>query len=785
MTIELSASQNETGKKMIESINNSLKSFDREDLFFTSLKKPSEKFEISIEEIGDLKYPLSGKIIQSIIKKSRLAPFGWRDQTVVDTKVRNVWEISSEQIKISEKSFQEIIEPSLEKIRTDLGLADEGKLIAKLHNLLIYEKGQFFSSHQDTEKTDDMVGTMIILLPSLFKGGTLVVDHQGNRKSFHPPQKKEDKLNIVAFYADCFHKIKKVTSGYRVALTYNLLFRPDSLPTLKVKNNPEVNNPKLMTVVKKYFSKPDPQPALQADTGVDDARHPSWLVVLLNHQYSQKNLNWLHLKGTDRMKVRQLLTVADKLELDAYLALADIHESWSTDTDDSFDNYKEHFYSDEEEEFEENEFEENEAPEVLELGELFDENYSLNHWIDRDGKKLNLREHIVPKEMFCWTKAHDYLKPFRSDYEGYMGNYGNTMDYWYHRAALVLWPKKIREKSLFVIDPSFFFEKVKKVLLKDLNTGLPLVKNVLNQKSLLRSIGTDRSTSVLEVAVLVQDKKIAGQLLSEFDLRMVLEANFRSLSYLIDTYGEDWSIELLKTWSKAEYFYSKKEILGINKLCECLKTRDRVIHWILNHQLSLFFKNNKEHEKKASQVEIKNQKISFTKRIHEFLRAFSIVKKEDFLNLLLKHLLGLKKIYSAMDKAKLVLGIPKKRFFEKFKKALSDSIVSKLEDFVSKERLPGDLSIPDEVPCSCSDCGILKKFLKSHNDEYIWPLAKQRRRHIHEIIDGMDVEVTHVTKKQGSPYKLILSKNQNYFTRETKRKKEAGNYLTRISQEIF
>ena len=33
------------------------------------------------------------------------------------------------------------------------------------------------------------------------------------------------------------------------------------------------------------------------------------------------------------------------------------------------------------------------------------------------------------------------LTPYASEYEGYMGNYGNTMDRWYRRAALVVWPQ--------------------------------------------------------------------------------------------------------------------------------------------------------------------------------------------------------------------------------------------------------------------------------------------------------------------------------------------------------
>jgi hypothetical protein len=33
------------------------------------------------------------------------------------------------------------------------------------------------------------------------------------------------------------------------------------------------------------------------------------------------------------------------------------------------------------------------------------------------------------------------LDPFKSEHEGYQGNYGNTVDRWYHRAAFVMWPR--------------------------------------------------------------------------------------------------------------------------------------------------------------------------------------------------------------------------------------------------------------------------------------------------------------------------------------------------------
>jgi hypothetical protein len=47
-----------------------------------------------------------------------------------------------------------------------------------------------------------------------------------------------------------------------------------------------------------------------------------------------------------------------------------------------------------------------------------------------------------------------------------------------------------------------------------------------------------------------------------------------------------------------------------------------------------------------------------------------------------------------------------------------------------------------------------------------WPLAKQRRQHVHSRIDGAELPVTHVTRRQGRPYTLVLTKADALFARE-------------------
>jgi len=48
----------------------------------------------------------------------------------------------------------------------------------------------------------------------------------------------------------------------------------------------------------------------------------------------------------------------------------------------------------------------------------------------------------VPDEQVCASTPSADLKPYDSEYTGYMGNYGNTVDRWYRRAAVVVWPQQ-------------------------------------------------------------------------------------------------------------------------------------------------------------------------------------------------------------------------------------------------------------------------------------------------------------------------------------------------------
>ena len=102
--------------------------------------------------------------------------------------------------------MDETLAPQLDRIRRDLGLPDGCQLKAQLHNMLVYAPGQFFAPHQDSEKTDDMIGTLVMSLPSRFTGGAMSIEHHGAKMRVGGSEKS---LTFIAFYADCHHEVRR------------------------------------------------------------------------------------------------------------------------------------------------------------------------------------------------------------------------------------------------------------------------------------------------------------------------------------------------------------------------------------------------------------------------------------------------------------------------------------------------------------------------------------------------------------------------------------------------
>ena len=188
--------------------------------FSAQILAPADALQVEVDGVGAVHPPVRAPLAKKLIAAARPAMFGRGEQTLTDTTVRDTWEITSDLVTLSGPAWETTLGAVLDDVRDELGLPPTTKLRAELHAMLVYGKGQFFLPHQDSEKADAMVGTLVVSLPSAHTGGELVVEHGGRSVTYRVLR---EKLSFVAFYADCRHEVKPVRSGYRVTLTFNLL----------------------------------------------------------------------------------------------------------------------------------------------------------------------------------------------------------------------------------------------------------------------------------------------------------------------------------------------------------------------------------------------------------------------------------------------------------------------------------------------------------------------------------------------------------------------------------
>ena len=282
-----------------------------------------DDLHLEVRGVGPLQLPVSKEHARQLIPPARPARYGLGEHTLLDARVRDTWEIPRSRMKIDQRRWNRTLLPVLDSLRADLGLPEECRLKAELHSMLVYAPGQFFVPHQDSEKADGMVGSLVVTLPGVFKGGTLVVEQGGERATYRA---SKDRLSFVAFYADCRHEVRPVRSGHRIVLTYNLLLVGDTTATSVPAASPETVDA-LAACLHEHFTTPVPSPGRRHSGGSGNA--PNRLVYLLDHEYTPRALSWARLKGRDATRVRTLLAAAERADCEVVLALAHIHETWS------------------------------------------------------------------------------------------------------------------------------------------------------------------------------------------------------------------------------------------------------------------------------------------------------------------------------------------------------------------------------------------------------------------------------------------------------------------------
>ncbi|WP_339057830.1 2OG-Fe(II) oxygenase [Candidatus Regiella endosymbiont of Tuberolachnus salignus] len=707
--------------------------------FYAEHTLDPQVFSIEVQGLGHISMPLDVHVVECLLKISSPAKFGLREKTLLDKKVRDTHEIPADQLRITYD--REIMHNMLEGMRSTLGLPENAVLTPHLHNMLIYTPGQFFKAHQDSEKIDGMIATLIVVLPSAHIGGDLIITHAGQQYRFTSENLADQTLKCIVFYADCQHEIEKIKQGYRLALTYNVVLEPAQL--LPFQEEKYVNK-NLEQALGDYFS-----------SRINQGNTPIKLGYFLDHSYTEHSLRWDLLKGADYQNAQAFRHAARKLGLIPHLALADIHESWAA-------------YGDEND---------------PEPEELVDGDTTLVYWLDTENRPMSYGDNYFSDDEICWTKESQKEDLSDSQYEGWMGNYGNTIDYWYRRAAIVLWREADNISMCFILDYDQALADIVSLTQKP-GCAEPII-DMINQAGRFLYHRRQQEAqekyfiSFTQIAVYLQSEELACTLLKEFSISVSgKESGLEALIKLQNVYGIAWCLRLLETWqARDQEDYHRRATtqiqLDIDKLIHNFITQGgdmQLAVFLVRYHVEAIIRMDKRPLTPVECMKSLNRRITALTKI---MYACDVVVDHVATEKIVRHVISHVQLYPELELADLVLNLQKKRTnnLSSAYSLLQMHVEKGIHEELNKGlRSKDDWSLDAKLACTCDYCKVVMEFVKSKTESTkIWPLAAPHREHIIRNIKETTLPISFEVKKQGSPHKLIITKSDLIYKQAQER----------------
>ena len=746
---------------------------DAQTAFSVELTAKTDDLSLEVGGFGHVRFPVTPAKARKLLGLGQPARFGRGDETVTDPDVRDTWEIPKHHVRAEWNDAT--LKVILATVKEELGLPNAAELTADLHSLLVYETNQHFLAHQDSEKDDSMVGTLVVTLPSSYAGGELMVGHNEEWKAYRG---SKTALSLVAFYADCRHEVLKVKSGYRITLTYNLLLHGDtSRPA-----GEDGTVAELADLLREHFSTPVPR-----YYGGPAADPPNRLVYLLDHEYTPRGLNWRRLKGADASRVALLRTAADQAGCEAVLALADIKTTHGAFPADEAYGYgrRRDWYDDYDDDDDDDGSSDSERE--YEIQELIDSEVTLTHWTGPDGTRLEETSLFARGDQVCASTPDGDLEPYSSEYEGYMGNWGNTLDRWYHRAAVVVWPRDQSFANRAETSPARALDEVAAMASAGDVSGAQAAAATVAPfwDGALRTRTTGLFGKALRAADAVADAGTAVMLLRPFRIENLTGADVDSFGKIADGYGPQWTADLLRTWfggDQPAWAYgggAERPQWVADRLpgvCEGLHATGGASAAAAQRLLDLAWEwISKDIGTGLASPSPSHRDTTLGdlgKPLASVLTAAAAIGAANARDAVCGYIRKQEDAVTALEVSALRAAAQMSRDGTRgdagFGDLAADCAARLRARLARPQRAPGDWSI--ELPaggCTCDLCGTLRVFLEDKGRRtFEWPLAKQRRQHVHSRIDAAELAVTHVTRRQGSPYILVLNKTEALFARE-------------------
>ena len=182
-----------------------------------------------LRDLGTVGLPLSERDGRDINRICRERSSGKETQDNAKGK-HKAYEVVAEYMELRNPNWAKTVQHAVGMATVQLGISGGPPSIrADLRNLVLCESGNIEKSCQDTMDEKGLTAKLIIVLPSAYEGGDTVVQFGGQTQTPSASSSKEFDYSYLAYYADAQCSVEPVTSGYRLALTYNLIHRSEGI----------------------------------------------------------------------------------------------------------------------------------------------------------------------------------------------------------------------------------------------------------------------------------------------------------------------------------------------------------------------------------------------------------------------------------------------------------------------------------------------------------------------------------------------------------------------------
>lgn len=767
-----------------------LHSVDRPGDYFTRGRLFVPMPCVDVDGHGTLSFPVPEAQVRSLIAVAERAPIGKGTDTLVDRSVRDCFQIDAERVRVTGSVWPDTFSCILSAAASGLGCPVD-RVDAHLYKLLVYEPGGFFSAHRDTEKAWGMVATLSISLPVAGQGGEVVVRHRDRETIIDMNVGEPSELAFVAFYADCEHEVRPVTTGHRLSLVYNLCVRPwDTDTHRRAPDHGDLAD----RIARHLISR-------RADNEADNETDRK-LVWVLDHQYSEAGLSFATLKNVDAARAAVLVEAANRARHDIFAAVLHVTEHGDAVVRDDHMNSWNHDAYDVDD---------------MQIGELFDSSCHLDNWAVPGGAwpqfgSLTLRGgEVLP------YGALDHATPDEQWLHEATGNEGVSLERAYRFSALVLWP---RSSTLSILAGTGVERAVGWLADEFDGTGQVADERIrrlaleLTDRWRSRRPDGDKEARVRMLDLLSRFKE-DGRCLEAF-LHKVIVPRYTGpendvLAAALNLAGAGEAGRFLSAFIDEQFPKRPGPAMALVVRIQAQQAESDDVAWeevVLESVRSILGIVCREPDLRANSGAVTNQANSG----HGASPVVPLVMKPDVGKLrklntqavrdlfILARRAGLTDEAAAAADALVALpdvAVPERTLPEAIGKLHKETGMASsvplatlwcraaqrlLERSRTPPAEPTHWKMDVHLDCNCDVCATLVTFCHDPKARVVrLPLRKDLRAHLHQAIERQKLDIDHETERRGKPYTLVCTKNRAGFRR---RLREYADDLSNMRQLI-